>query len=120
LARQTRSPISKPPLHWTGVVFAFAANLLLVTVTSSLVERSALSVRVGLPTLLLAGLVAGVLTALYVRQRSGLHAFIGALLSIPVLALFIFQGVWPPAILASAFCILGGILTELLMRRSQA
>lgn len=117
MVRQTRSPLSKPPLRWTGVVFAFAANLLLVTVTSSWVERSALSVRVGLPALLASGLIAGVLTALYVRQRSGLHAFIGGILSIPVLALFIFQGVWPPAILAGAFCILGGVLTELLMRR---
>ncbi|MFN8492687.1 MAG: hypothetical protein U0350_34110 [Caldilineaceae bacterium] len=117
MAPQTRSPRSRPPLRWTGIVFAFAANLLLVTVASTLIEKSALSVRVGLPILLFAGLVAGVLTALYVRQRGGLHAFIGGLLSVPVLALFVFQGVWPPAILAGAFCILGGVLMEMIGRR---
>lgn len=109
--------MEKPPLRWNGIIFAFAANLLLVTITSSLIERSALRVNVGLPAILLTGFVAGVLTAFYIRQRGGIHAFIGGLISIPVLTIFIFQGVWPPAVLAGAFCTLGGVLIELFAQR---
>jgi hypothetical protein len=58
-----------------------------------------------------------VLTAFYVRQRGGVHAFIGGLLSIPILALFILTGLWQTAILCGAFCTLGGAITEIVMRR---
>lgn len=115
--RQTHQPVGKSPLLWTGILFALAATLLLVTVANMLAEQWQLQPTFALLMTLLAALVAGVLTALYVRQRGGMHAFIGGLLSIPILALFILPGLWQTAILCSAFCILGGALAEIVMRR---
>ena len=117
MTRPTKPPLQKLPLLWTGVLFALAANLLLVTVVNMLVEQWQPQPALALLMTLLAALVAGVLTALYVRQRAGMHAFIGGLLSIPILALFILPGLWQTAILCSAFCILGGALAEIVMRR---
>jgi len=77
---------------------------------------AAVSIAIGVVKTSVFGM-AGVLTALYVRQRGGMHAFIGGLLSIPILALFILPGLWQTAILCSAFCILGGALAEIVMRR---
>jgi len=108
--------VEKPPLLWTGIIFALAANLLLVTMTNMVVEQWQPGPGLAILLTLLAALVAGVLAALYVRQRGGMHAFIGGLLSIPILAFFILTGLWQTAILCGAFCTLGGVTTEMLVR----
>ncbi|MBW7886423.1 MAG: hypothetical protein H3C34_28110 [Caldilineaceae bacterium] len=110
---------AKPSLMWRGALFAFAANLLLVTVVNGLVQSSGWPVEfVGLATLA-APLFVGVLTGLYVPYRAGMHAFLGGMLSILPLAVFIFGGQWQPALYAGAFCTLGGALTEVVLRRRQ-
>ncbi len=112
------TPPARPPLRPAGVVFAFALNLLLVTL--------ALLVGSGLPadSGLLAGLplagsvVAGLATAFYVRQRAAIHAALGGLLSAPILAIFVLPNDnWSYAFLAGAFCAVGGILAEFRKRR---
>jgi len=108
----------RPPLRLTGILFAFALNLLLVTlalfVNSGLATQSGL--LVGLP--LAGSVVAGLATAFYVGKRAAIHAALGGILSIPVLALFILPGAnWSFAILAGAFCAVGGILAEFRQRR---
>ena len=68
----------------------------------------------------MAPVLAGVLTAFYVSQRGGIHAFLGGLLSMAPLGLFIFNNFtnpWQLAIFAMSFCTLGGAATELLLRR---
>jgi hypothetical protein len=112
----TRST-AKPPLRWTGVLFAFAANLLLVTLAGMLISRLWRSPNLELLATVAAPLLAGVLTALYTQKRGAVHAFLGGILSLPILALFVFPIAWTPAILAAAFCTLGGAFTELAMRR---
>lgn len=110
----------KPPLHLSGVIFALAANLLLPTTAEVLLA----GLEPGNPFWFLVGVVApflaGVLTATYTRERGGMHAFLGGMISVPVLALFIFTGLWQVALLAGAFCTLGGALTELVMRQRAA
>lgn len=103
---------TKPPLHWAGVLFALAANLLLPTVADMALGSIGSTLAY-----VIAPLIAGSLTALYVRQRGAIHALIGGLLTVPLLGLFIFPGLWQLAILAGAFCPLGGALTELVLRR---
>ena len=109
-------PGAKPPLRWTAVLFAFAATLLLVTVLDGLVRTLQLSPTFEALATLIAPFTAGVLTAFYARVRGGMHAALGSLLSVPVLAVFIFNGVWIVALLAGCFCTLGGAITELLLR----
>jgi hypothetical protein len=110
----------KPPLQLSGVIFALAANLLLPTTFEVLLA----GLEFGRPFWWFVGLVApfiaGVLTATYTRERGGMHAFIGGMISVPILALFIFTGQWQVALLAGAFCTLGGALTELALRRRGA
>jgi hypothetical protein len=65
---------------------------------------------------LLAPLVAGLMTALYVRQRGGIHAFIGGMITIPLLALLVFYGNWQSALLAGALCALAGAIGEVALR----
>lgn len=108
----------RPPLRPSGLVFAFALNLLLVTL--ALFAGSALaastSLLAGLP--LIAAVLAGLATALYVGQRAAIHAALGALVSVPVLALFVLPTPnWSYAFLCAAFCTLGGILAEFRQRR---
>ncbi len=117
--RRTERPLEKPPLLWTGVLFALAANLLLVTVADSGAEQWQLGGRFEMLAVMIGALLAGSFTAFYVRQRGGIHAFIGGMISIPILGLFILAGVWQIAIFAGAFCTLGGALTELWLRRRQ-
>lgn len=112
--RSTREP--KPPLSRTGIVFAFALNLLLTTGADMLVSGLSLGLTAEVFATMVAPIVAGVVTALYVRERGGMHAFLGGVLSIPVLALFIFGQNWQFAILSGLFCTLGGALTEIAMR----
>ena len=117
MRRRTQLPTKKPPLLWTGILFALAANLLLVTVVNMLVEQWQPQPALAMLITLLAALVAGGFTALYVRQRGGMHAFIGGFASTPILALFILPGLWQTAILCGAFCAVGGVLTEIVTRR---
>ncbi len=116
MTKKTDKPSSKLPLRWTGVVFAFAANLLLTTGADMLAEYLPFGPYAELLATIAGPLLAGVLTALYVRERGGMHAFIGGMLSVVVLGLFIFRLNWQYALLSGAFCTLGGALTELTMR----
>ncbi len=109
----------KQPLRWTGVLFALAANMLLVTVFRGLVQVVGMPFELNVLDTMVAPLLAGVLTAFYAPHRGGMHAFLGGMLSIPLLALFIFDGVWQFAIYAGAFCTLGGAVTELALRRKR-
>jgi len=108
---------TKAPLRWTGVVFAFAANLLLVTLVNALVQSLQLPLEFEVSATLVAPVAAGVFTALYLGARGGMHAFLGGMLSVLPLWLFIFNGVWQPAFLSGCFCTLGGAITEVLTRR---
>lgn len=112
-----RSRPPKPPLLWSGVLFAFAANLLFVNLAQRLVAALQWGLTWEALATLAAPLLVGVATAFYTRQRGGMHAFIGGMLSIPLLALATFGGAWQFAILAGAFCTLGGALTEIVLRR---
>ncbi|MCL4835062.1 MAG: hypothetical protein KJZ86_21650 [Caldilineaceae bacterium] len=111
---------TRPPLRPVGIAFAFAVNLLLVTL--ALLVGSGLPVGnellVGLP--LAASIIAGLATAFYVGQRAAIHAALGGLLSVPVLALFVLPNAnWNFAVLTAAFCAVGGILGELHQRRAK-
>lgn len=107
----------KPPLRWTGVLFALAANMLLVTVSRGLVQALGMPYEFNVLETMVAPVVAGVLTAFYVPYRGAMHAFLGGMISIPLLGLFVLDGAWQFAIFAGAFCTLGGAITELLSRR---
>lgn len=107
---------AKPPIRWVGVFFAAALNLALVSLAQLLVNRLGLSLNYELLATLVAPVLAGVLTHLYVQERTGVHAFLGGLISIPLLAYLSFDGVWQFAVLAGAFCGLSGALAELLTR----
>lgn len=106
----------KPPLKWMGIVFAFATNLLLTTAAELLVSGPSFGFDAEILATAIAPVIAGILTALYVKQRGGMHAFLGGMLSVPVLALFTFGQNWQFALLSGAFCALGGALTELTLR----
>jgi hypothetical protein len=108
----THTPTTKSPIRWQGVVFAFAANLLLVTVFDMLAGEGG---STALPTVF-APLIAGAATALYTRTRGGLHALFGAAIALPLLVVLVFPTAWPLAIFASLFCVLGASLTELGLR----
>jgi hypothetical protein len=108
----------KPPLRWTAVLFAFAANMLLVTLANNVVQALQWPTEFEVLATLVAPLTAGVLTALYASVRGGMHAFLGGLLSMLPLLLFTFGGVWQLAVFAACFCTLGGALTEIILRRT--
>jgi hypothetical protein len=109
---------AKPPIRWTGILFALAANVLLVTLAESAVSRLGGSRNLLLLATVVAPLLAGILTAIYTGARGAVHSFAGGLLSVPVLGLYVFPNSWPLAVFAAAFCTLGGALTELATRRS--
>jgi hypothetical protein len=113
----TKTNQTKEPLRWTGILFAFAATILFVTAADALTNilRTGESSRT-LATVF-APLTAGAATAIYTRQRGGLHALIGATLALPVLAFVVFPTAWPLAIFAILFCIMGAAVTELGLRR---
>ncbi|MCE7980775.1 MAG: hypothetical protein DYG89_06250 [Caldilinea sp. CFX5] len=106
----------KATLQWTGILFAVAVTLLLVTVVDLVIGAQGLAVGVAAALRLLAPIVAGVLTTLYVRRRGGIHAFIGALIALPLMALFVFHGNWQSAVLATMLCALAGAVSEVLLR----
>ncbi len=106
----------KPPLRWSGILFALVANLLFVYLADRLVYALGVSATFEVLATLAAPILAGVATAVYVRVRGGVHALIGGMLSIPLLAFLVFAGVWQFALLAGAFCGLGGALAEIALR----
>lgn len=99
------------------MIFALAANLLLVTVIDLIIGDRVLNLSVALALRLLAPILAGLLTAFYVQQRGGIHAFIGGMISVPLLALLIFQGNWQSALLVGVLCALAGTVGEIVLRR---
>ncbi len=107
---------AKPPIRWLGVLFAVAMNLVLVTLADLAVRQLGLTVTPSVFVRLVAPFIAGLLTTLYVGQRGGIHAFLGGLISIPLLALFVLTGAWRVSLLAGAFCAFGGTLTEIIRR----
>ena len=107
------------PIQWTGVLFALACTMLLVTAVDLVIRNQGLAVNLAVALRLLAPVVAGLLTALYVRQRGGIHAFIGGMITIPLLALLVFQGNWQSALLAGALCALAGAVSEVLLRKRE-
>ena len=114
----SRNPPPRPPLRLTGIVFAFALNLLLVSVVYLTGDAWALGAGPTLALTLIVAVVAGLATTRYVGPRSGIHAFIGGFLSSPILALFVLPpGNWPLALLAGSFCAIGGIAGEFFLRR---
>lgn len=117
--RRPAEPKAEPKaqLRWEGAIFAFASNMMLVTALTGLVQSQRLPIEYEVLATLFGPLLAGVLTALYVRQRGGMHAFLGGLLSLLPLTFFIFQGSWQPALYAGSFCTIGGALAELWQRR---
>ena len=106
----------KAAIQWTGILFAVAVTLLLVTVVDLVITNQGLAVTMAVVLRLLGPIVAGVLTAFYVRQRGGIHAFIGALITLPLMALFVFHGNWQSAVLAAALCALAGAVSEVVLR----
>lgn len=106
------SSATRPPLRVVGVLFALLATLILVTLASLLAAAMGWSRSGLLLSTALAAFVAGVLTARYVGARAAIHAFLGGMLSIPLLGLIAFSGDWQAAFFCGAFCALGGILME--------
>jgi hypothetical protein len=117
LSQQGR-PAQTPraPILWTGILFALAANLLAVNLAEWVVTAASADVTFETFATFLAPLLVGAATAWYVKRRGGIHAFIGGMLSIPLLAMSTFDGNWQFAVIAGAICGLGGSLTEILMR----
>jgi hypothetical protein len=109
----TTSKPSKEPIRWTGVVFALAANLLLVTIADLIAGPTGSTTA----ATVIAPLIAGGATSIYTRTRGGLHALIGALIALPLIALINFPTAWPLAIFATLFCTMGAALTELALRQ---
>lgn len=107
----------KPPIQPSGIVFALAMNVMLVTAAHMLVAQTTLPASAEVLATFVGPVITGVLTALYVGQRGGIHAFIGGLLSVPILTYLVFSGYWQFGIFAGAFCGLAGSLMELASRR---
>lgn len=114
---RSSTPFAKPPLQWTGVLFALAANLMLVTLVEVLSHQLGLGNWAWLLAGIAAPLLAGLLTARYTGQRGAIHAFLGGLISIPIIGLLILPDAWQFALFAGAYCTLGGAVTELATRR---
>jgi membrane-bound metal-dependent hydrolase YbcI (DUF457 family) len=110
---------AKPPLRWTGVLFAFAATLLLVTLGDIVAQALPFGINAELLATVISPILAGIATALYTGSRGGMHAFVGALIAFPILGLVIFRGVWPLAVFATAFCIMAAAATEIIQRRRE-
>lgn len=112
-----RSPARpKPPIQWAGVLFALVANVLFVDLADWLVRAVNAPVTFEAAATIAAPLIVGVAAAFYVRERGGIHAMLGGLLSMPLLAWLVFGGTWQFALLAGAFCSLGGALAEIALR----
>ncbi len=115
-ASKSSSGAERTPIRWVGVLFAVALNVLLSTLADLAVRQLGLDVTPSVAVRLLAPFVAGVLTTLYVGTRGGIHAFLGGLISVPLVALFVLSGAWRVSLLAGIFCALGGAVTEVVRR----
>ncbi len=105
---------SRRPLRADGVLFAGAANVLLVTAGVFLGSMFGENLLLLNLTVLGGAFLAGLLTGLWVRARAAIHAFLGGLLSAPILALWILPNTnWRYALLSGAICAVGGILMEI-------
>lgn len=113
--RQSNVP-PKPPIRWTGILFAAAMNVMLVSLAQLIVNRLGLSLNFELLATLIAPFTAGLLTHYYLRQRAGIHTFLGGLISIPILTFVTFGGIWQFGVLAGAICGLSGAAVEILTR----
>ncbi|MCB0186265.1 MAG: hypothetical protein KDE31_18475 [Caldilineaceae bacterium] len=118
--QKSTPPRPRPPLHWMGILFAVALNLMLVTLADWTIRQFGLAVIPSVVLRLAVPFVAGVLTALYVGVRGGVHAFVGGLISAPLIALLILPGAWQVSYLAGAFCTLGGAVAEIARRPRQS
>jgi hypothetical protein len=105
----------RPPLRWAGILFAFAATLLLVTLAGVLVERSAVTGAAAWPLPIGAAAFAGLLTTLYVRSRSAMHALLGSVIAMPIATAFTFQGIWQLGVYMVAAATIGAGLLEILL-----
>ncbi len=111
-------PSARPPILWTRVLMGFALNVMVVT----LGVASLGSLVNGALWVLIGPVVFGVLTAMIVPHRAGVHVFLAGLLSIPFLALFVLSAfvsislVWPYAILAGGIFAMAGLITDLVLR----
>lgn len=114
--RIDHSAPARTGIRWTAVIFAFAANLLLFTLTNALA-----GLVFGEGAILWASIIgpviAGALTAIVARQRGGIHAFLGGAATVPIIVWLILPGAWRTAIFAACFCTMGGALTEIFLRR---
>lgn len=118
--RDPIQPSPRGPIRPVGILFALAINIFLVSLTLFVAGSRGLDLNVTGALLGVAAVAAGIATALYVPRRPAIHAFIGGALSIPLIALFVLEGNWRFAILAGAFCALGGIAGEFWRRRRTA
>lgn len=109
--------VARTPIRWVGVLFAVALNLLLATLADLAIDQWATPVLFSAALRLVAPLLAGLLTALYVGTRGGIHAFLGGVISVPLLVSFVLPGAWRVSILAAILCALGGAVTEMINRR---
>jgi len=107
---------TRAPIQWAGILFALAANLLFVNLVDRLVRSLTPDTTFEILATFLTPLLVGGATAWYVRRRGGIHAFVGGIISIPLLAFTVFEGNWQFAVIAGAICGLGGSLTEILLR----
>jgi hypothetical protein len=110
----------RAPILWAGILFALAANLLMVNLADRLARSLSADLTYELLATLVAPLLVGAATAWYVKRRGGIHAFIGGVISIPLLALTVFEGNWGFAMIAGAVCGMAGAVTEILMRSRRA
>jgi hypothetical protein len=120
VSNKSRKPQAtpKPPLRWTGIVFAAALNLLLVSAAQLFLNLTGAGLNFEIVATMFAPLIAGAASGLYIRERAGAHVVLGGLLSIPFLGWLTFAGIWQFALLAGAFCGMAGAITEVLMRSS--
>ena len=116
-SQKNTAPLKKPGIRWTAVVFAFAGNLLFITVANAAAGLALGSEAALLWASILGPALAGMLTAIVAQQRGGIHALLGSAASIPVIALFLLPGAWRTAIFAACFCTLGAAIAEILMRQ---
>lgn len=112
-----KSTAATPSIRLTGIIFALAANLLLVTVADYLITALDLGVNPSVAVRLLLPFLAGAATTLYVGRRGGIHALIGGMISVPIIALAILPGAWRVSLLVGVLCALGGAVIEVVWRR---
>ncbi len=72
--KRRRPAEPRAQLRWEGAIFAFASNMMLVTALTGLVQSQRLPIEYEVLATLFGPLLAGVLTAMYVRQRGGRRA----------------------------------------------